>query len=69
MNFRAVGLAASVLQLVLMSAYVVLETVYGDGFLSGLTGFATILVFAAVGLAILCDARAIERRGASRGRA
>jgi hypothetical protein len=53
MNFRAVGLAVSVLQLVLMSAYVVLETVYGDGFLSGLAGFATILVFAAVGLAIL----------------
>ena len=53
MSFRALGLAASIVQLVLMTAYLALETRYGQGLLNGLVGFLTILVFPAVGLAIL----------------
>lgn len=53
MSFRPLGFAAALLQLVLMTGYVILETRYGQGFASGVVGFVMILVFPAVGVAIL----------------
>ena len=53
MSFRRVGLIAALAQLVLMTAYVVFEAIYGQGLWYGLVGFVGILVFPAVGLAIL----------------
>ena len=48
MSFRRVGLIAALAQLVLMTAYVVLEAGNGKGFGYGLVGFVGILVFPAV---------------------
>jgi len=52
-SYRPIGIAAAIAQLGLMTAYAALETVFGQGFWSGLIGLLTILVFPAVGLAIL----------------
>ena len=53
MSFRGLGIAVSIAQVVLMTAYLAIESVYGQGFWYALTGFVTILVYPAVGLAIL----------------
>ena len=53
MSFRAIGLAAAIAQLILLTANLVLATIYGNGFLDGFIGGISILIFPAVGLAIL----------------